>query len=106
MRNFVLKDAQEFDRHFMQTLFGKTQDNRRQLYIIRCALADIIENELTDRQKEMVHLYYYEGKNSREISEQLYVNKSTVSRTLYRARERIRKNLRFYFDYKGISVED
>lgn len=104
MPKFVSDDALEFDHHFVYEMLGTRKDNQKHLALVRRALADIIAHELTGRQKEMVYLYYYEGKNSREISELLCVNKSTVCRTLSRARERIRKHLRFYFDYRNISA--
>lgn len=63
------------------------------------ALGDIIEKELTPKQREMVLFYFYEEKTMQEIAEILGINKSTVSRTLKRAKERIRKYMQFYFDY-------
>ncbi len=104
--SYAQKNAQRANRSFMQELFGKAKDNRQHLTLVRRALTDIIEHELTDRQKEMVYLYYFEGKNGREISEMLYVHKSTVSRTLCRAKGHIRKNLRFYFDYKNLPTDE
>ena len=40
-------------------------------------------------------LYYGEGLNLREISQRLGVNKSTVSRTMKRGRERLHRCLRY-----------
>lgn len=103
---YAPRNPKSANRSYMRELFGKAQDNHAHLMLVRRALTDIIEHELTERQKQILHLYYFEGKNGREISEMLYVNKSTVSRTLYRARERIRKNLRFYFDYRKPPDDD
>ncbi len=106
MPDHVPEHLQEAGCIDMQELFGKAKDNQQHLAIVRRALTDIIEHELTDRQREMVYLYYFEGKNCREISEKLCVHKATVSRTLSRAKERIRKNLRFYFDYKNLPADE
>ncbi len=56
-----------------------------------------IREELTKRQQELIELHYLEGRSITEISQLLEVNPSTVSRTLKRGRERIRK----YFKYNG-----
>ena len=51
--------------------------------------------ELTPRQQEMLHLYYYEKLNMAQIAGRLGVNKSTVSRTLCRARRRLHHILQY-----------
>ena len=54
-----------------------------------------VEQELTPRQREMLALYYYENMNMRQIAVRLGVNKSTVSRTLKRGRQRLYRCLRY-----------
>ena len=54
-----------------------------------------LEEELTPRQREMLHLYYYERMNMRQIADRLGVNKSTVSRTLCRAKHRLQRILQY-----------
>lgn len=54
-----------------------------------------MEQELTPRQREMLYLYYYEGMNMRQIAIRLGVNKSTVSRTLCRAKQRLHHILQY-----------
>lgn len=66
--------------------------NKIQKYI-----RQIITHELTDRQKEIICLYYYENKNVSEIAICLHVNPSTVSRSLARSRKNIFRILRYYF---------
>lgn len=51
--------------------------------------------ELTTRQQEMLQMYYYEGLNMTQIAARLGVNKSTVSRTLCRARRRLHHILQY-----------
>ena len=55
-----------------------SERHRRMLRIMR----DIIENELTERQRLMIGLYYFKGMNIPKIAEMLGVNRSTVSRTI------------------------
>ncbi len=95
----VTDHALEFNRYFVQEILGEPNTNEQHLELAQRALRDILEQDLTDRQKEILLHYYYEGKTEPEIAQELGVNKSTISRTLDRAKQRIRKHLRFYFDY-------
>lgn len=52
-------------------------------------------SELTTRQAQLVDMYFDEGMNMAEIGKRLGISKSTVSRTLARARERLRRSLRY-----------
>ncbi|MGI5979632.1 MAG: sigma-70 family RNA polymerase sigma factor [Oscillospiraceae bacterium] len=56
-----------------------------------------INEELTDRQRELIELYYLENMNMTEIARRLGISPSTVSRTLKRGRGRLRK----YIKYNG-----
>ena len=53
-------------------------------------LETICRDALTLRQKELIGLHYDHGMTVREISRQKGVSASTVSRTLARAKERLR----------------
>jgi len=55
----------------------------------------VICEELTDCQKQVVIAYYFQQQTIPEIARERGVNKSTVSRTLHRAEERIRRCLRY-----------
>lgn len=55
----------------------------------------VIREELTERQQEMITMYYIDGMNMREIAEKVGVTISTVSRTISRGRGRIRKYLKY-----------
>lgn len=70
-------------------------DNSERLERLRRTLRQAREQELTPRQREMLNLYYDEGMNIPRIAEKLGVNRSTVSRTLTRARERLYRCLRY-----------
>ena len=60
---------------------------RRVRNVIRC--------ELTPRQREIVERFYTDGQTVTKIAAELGVNKSTVSRTLARARRKLRMCLRY-----------
>ena len=53
------------------------------------ALRILLENNLTKKQKCYIILYYRDGLTVKEIAEKLGVDKSTVSRTINRGRERL-----------------
>lgn len=74
---------------------ANAQDNSEQLSRLRRNLRRAREQELTERQREMVSLYYDQGMTMPQIAEQLGVNRSTVSRTLRRARARLYRFLRY-----------
>ena len=73
------------------------ETNNETLKKVRHALVEIIKNDLTERQKETVVLYYYKKMNMTEIADILGVNVSTVSRTLARARKNICDRTKYYF---------
>ena len=56
---------------------------------------NVIEQELTPLQREVVLAYYFQGLNICRIAENRGVNKSTVCRTLHRAEKRLRRSLRY-----------
>lgn len=70
-------------------------DNEEQRDRLRRNLRLAMEQELTPRQKEMVSLYFYQGLNVSRIAEKLSVNRSTVSRTLRRAKDRLYHSLQY-----------
>ena len=58
-------------------------------------LADAIRGELTPRQRQLVTMYYVRGRTMPEIADELGINVSTVSRTLRRGRERLKRCVKF-----------
>ena len=55
----------------------------------------VIREELTPLQRQTLTAYYFQGQTIPEIAASRGVQKSTVSRTLKRAEERIRKYLQY-----------
>ena len=54
-------------------------------------LAAVLKENLTKTQKYYIILYYRDGMTMEEIAKLCGVNRSTVSRTLKRARERLKR---------------
>ncbi|MBQ7980707.1 MAG: sigma-70 region 4 domain-containing protein [Oscillospiraceae bacterium] len=59
-------------------------------------LRKVIEEALTERQREMITLYYFDRANIPQIAEKLGVNRSTVSRTISRGRRNIMEKMKFF----------
>jgi RNA polymerase sigma factor (sigma-70 family) len=47
------------------------------------AVRSIMDEVLTVRQREVIHLYFFEGLNQREIAERLGISQQSVSEHLY-----------------------
>ena len=57
-------------------------------------LREVLGDQLTAKQRRYVLLYYSKGMTAEQIAKACGVNKSTVSRTLKRARERLRSAIK------------
>lgn len=55
----------------------------------------VLKEELTPLQRETLLAYYYQQQTIPQIAAQRGVSKSTVSRTLRRAEEKLRRYLRY-----------
>lgn len=89
--------------------YPSEQRRLRLAYDIRCMMDQSTDEEherlkiallkaielLTPVQKDYLMLYFFEGKNMRQIGELRGVDKSTVSRTVTRARKRLYTYLQF-----------
>jgi len=71
------------------------EDNSLRLDRLRRGLRQAREQELTPRQRQILALYYDEGKTIPCIAGELGLNRSTVSRTLRRAKDRLYRCLRY-----------
>ena len=70
-------------------------DNSDRMERLRRNLHKVRERELTERQQQMLRMYYDEGKSMAKIARILRINKSTVSRTIARGRKRIYRYLQY-----------
>ena len=55
----------------------------------------VIREELTELQRQTLTAYYFQRQTIPQIAQARGVNKSTVSRTLRRAEEKLRRYLRY-----------
>ena len=83
------------DRLPITGVYANDSTNTRQLSAMKKALNDAINSELTDRQKQMVTEFYFEGASVTQLAEKYGLSKSTVSRHLSRSRERLKGALRY-----------
>ncbi len=58
-------------------------------------IQSLIQEELTELQRYTIAAYYFEGKKLIQIARERGVNKSTVSRTMKRAEDKLRKFLQY-----------
>ncbi len=70
-------------------------DNSQEISRLKRNLIRALREDVTAKQREMMLLYYAEGKNMREIGELLGIDKSTVSRTIKRGERRLQRCLRY-----------
>ncbi len=87
-------------------MLGLERDNADQLAVAREALGDVLRNELTDRQLEIIRMRYYEEMRPIEIARALGLAPSTITRSLQRSRRTIYQCMRFYFDYRRMRTGD
>ena len=69
--------------------------NAEQIGRLRRNLIRCLREDVTERQRTMLTMYYAQGMNQRQIGEELGVDKSTVSRTIKRGEQRLRRCLRY-----------
>ena len=65
----------------------------RQMLLKR--VQNVIDNELTDKQRRVLQDYYLARKNIPTLAREYGVNKSTVCRTLQRAERQLRRFLKY-----------
>ena len=71
------------------------ETNEARLSRLRRNLRQARERELTARQRQILALYYDRGLKMSQIAQKLGVNRSTVSRTVKRAKQRLYRCLRY-----------
>ena len=73
----------------------ESEDNRERLDRLRRNLRRALEKELTPRQRQILELYYGQQLSVTRIGSLLGVAPSTVSRTLRRAKDKLRRYLQY-----------
>lgn len=73
-----------------RALWFETEEDRERRYAFEeffgqmiPVVGEMIDGELTQRQREVVRLYYYHGKSQQDIAVILNLSQSTVSRHLF-----------------------
>ena len=72
-----------------------SEDNDIQMQRLRRNLKKAIAQELTSRQQTMLLMLYSENCSQTDVAARLGVNRSTVSRTLARARKKLARVLQY-----------
>ena len=83
-----LADLASWERENAPTNDEQLERLRRNLRLAR-------RQVLTERQRQVLELYYDHGLTMGQIALKLHLNRSTVSRTLCRAKNRLYNSLRY-----------
>lgn len=79
---------------YSKNSFGDKNRNREKMIK---SLKNVIEGELTDRQKTCILMYYGNNMKMKSISETLGVSVPCVSRHIKKAKKRLTKTMKYYF---------
>ena len=71
------------------------EDNSKEISRLKRNLIRCLHEDITEKQRTVLTMYYAQGLNMREIGELLGVDKSTVSRTIKRGERRLQRCLRY-----------
>lgn len=90
--------------HFDPSVLEQIAQWKNSTYSQKCSrlerlakqLPRALEDELTPRQRQLITMYYFEGKSMTQIGEELHLSVSTVSRSITRAMERLFRSLRYF----------
>ncbi len=73
---------------------------RKRKVELNCLVNRVIESELTEKDKNLVKLHWYEGKNVTETAKVLGLERSAVSRRLDKINEIIYDKLKYAIEYR------
>lgn len=76
-------------------IMSEAESNDREISELKIKLTMALRQEVSPKQRLALRLYYVDGMKMTEIAEELGVDRSTVSRTLKRAENNLRRCLRF-----------
>ena len=74
-----------------EKMFSRQEPRGQQVQRIKA----LIQTELTELQRYTIAAYYFEGKKLIQIARERGVNKSTVSRTMKRAENKLKRFLKY-----------
>lgn len=84
------------DKRISAVIGDTAESNGVQHKLMLKVMRSVVENELSERQRQMITLYYFQKVNIPEIARMLGVNRSTVSRTISRGRRNIMEKLKYF----------
>ena len=84
-----------FGESAVYAAYSAGKDNSAYIKHLKEILRRAVDGELTECQREAVLGVYYRNKTVTELADELGVNKSTVSRNLKRAREKLAFAMRY-----------
>lgn len=76
-------------------MLSEQNTNKEELDRVKLALWRALHEDVTEKQRQYLLLYYSDGLKMSEIGERMGVDKSTVSRTIKRGEQRLRRCLRY-----------
>lgn len=85
----------EFYGEMAAWLRANAEDNENDLRRLRRGLRLARQEELTERQRQILRMRFEQDMTVTAIAHELGVNKSTVSRTIARAKRRLYRCLRY-----------
>lgn len=86
----------EADKGIRLILGGGSDEEEDSARRLRRVLLNVINNELTPRQKEIIMLYYFKDTDIVTIGKQLGISPQAVSAAMSRARLRMFRILKYY----------
>lgn len=95
MKNTPYNDSGEEFKELVAWMQRQQEDNNESLEQLRRNLRRARATELTPRQAELLRLHFEEGKSMRQIAREQGIGISSVSRAITRAKNRLRRCLRY-----------
>ena len=87
----------DFNADLQVWMRENAEDNSEQLSRLKRNLRQARELELTPRQRQGLAMHFDQDLSVTQIARELHVNPSTITRTLQRAKGRLRRCLRYGF---------
>ena len=87
----------DFNADLQVWMRENAEDNSEQLSRLKRNLRQARELELTPRQRQVLAMHFDQDLYVTQIARELHVNPSTITRTLQRAKGRLRRCLRYGF---------
>ena len=84
----------ESDMAALRNWLNTGGDNADELNYTKASMKQAIREELTERQRAYM-MAYYSGMTMQQVAKKYGVNVSTVSRTIARSRDRLRRVLKY-----------